>query len=128
MKYVPTFKHVLQLLGVLLLVLAALAGARFASANVHALSAAPPMAATTPALAPDEASVKFGIGNVVVLHQGQGRPFPAVTEVCTGADTVGAFYAFATREISVIQPDTCQSFSSNDGIVEARTAWQAQPA
>jgi len=113
-------KHLPKLLGILLLTLALLASVGLASTSTHAVPVSA-LAAPTPVLAPDVASVKFAGGGVVYLQWYEGRPFPEVTQICTGSATV-AFFESHTTGPHFIPAGICQIFQGENGFVSAGPA------
>jgi hypothetical protein len=108
-------KHLPKLLGTLLLALTLLTSMGLASTSAHA-APIPAQAATTPSLAPNVASVKFAGGGVVYLSWDEARPFPEVTQICTGSATIAFFDSHATGP-HFIMAGTCQSFQGENGFV-----------
>ena len=110
-------KHLPKLLGALLLTLALLASIGFVSTNAHTAPASAQQAPTTPTLAPNEASIIFFHGRAtVLLRWGDTNFFPAVTNICTGGDTIVLFDSEQTG-LHLIQPGTCESFENENGFV-----------
>jgi hypothetical protein len=116
-------KHLPKLLGALMLTLALLASVGLASTNAHAAPAPAPQASTTPPLAPDQASVTLANGYAIIFHWGDEDrffpPFPPVTQICTGSDTIVLFDSDQTGQ-HLIPPDTCESFQNEFGFVRVR--------
>jgi hypothetical protein len=93
------------LLAVALLTSIGLVSARAASAQTTAPPPPPP----------NGASVQFASDQVAYLRWGEHRPFGQVTKIYTGSNTEVQFDT--DTELFVVQPNTCQSFASVDGLV-----------
>lgn len=112
--------HMTKFLGALLLALVLLTSLSIASASAHTVSVVRHPTAPTPSLAPSEASVEQADGRVITLSWGRPVSIDHVTKICTGTQTKARFrVSTGTR---FIDPDTCQSFDDESGLVQALQA------